>query len=105
MEYEKEHTKVVGRSIKAVCDSDLAKLVYDIGSKVKETSKIVMSQPFFASEDVTYMMEEVQKNGGKAGLSIVWNQLAVGHHHPAFDLNEKTITVAVEVYRKLILYI
>lgn len=101
----KEHTEVVGRSIKAVCDSDLAKLVYDIGSKVKQTSKIVMSQPFFASEDVTYMMEEVQKNGGKATYLLFGTELAAGHHHPAFDFNEKTITFAVEVYGNLLIHL
>ncbi len=101
----KEHTEVVGGSIIADCDSDLANLVYGIGSKVKQTSEIVISQPFLASEDVTYMMKEVQKNGGMATYLLFGTELAAGHHNCAFDFNEKTIAYAVEVYGNLLVHL
>jgi aminobenzoyl-glutamate utilization protein A len=101
----KEHTEVVGRSIIADCDSDLANLVYGIGSKVKQTSEIVISQPFLASEDVTYLMKEVQKNGGMATYLLFGTELAAGHHNCAFDFNEKTIAYAVEVYGNLLVHL
>lgn len=101
----KEHTEVVGRSITAVCDSDLANLVYRVGSKVKQTSEIIISQPFLASEDVTCMMQKVQKNGGMATYLLFGTELAAGHHNCAFDFNEKTIAFAVEVYGNLLAHL
>ncbi|WP_218923242.1 MULTISPECIES: amidohydrolase [unclassified Bacillus (in: firmicutes)] len=101
----KEQTEVVGRSISAVCDSDLANLVYGIGSKVKQTSEIVISQPFLASEDVTYMMKRVQANGGMATYLLFGTELAAGHHNCAFDFNEKTIPFAVEVYGNILIHL
>ncbi len=47
------------------------------------------------SEDVTYMMQHVQKQGGLASYMIFGTPLAAGHHHKRFDWDEGALAVAV----------
>ncbi|MFS0646091.1 hypothetical protein [Siminovitchia sp. 179-K 8D1 HS] len=49
------------------------------------------------SEDATYFMEEVQRNGGSATYCIIGTDLAAGHHNEKFDINEESLLPAVEI--------
>lgn len=49
------------------------------------------------SEDATYFMEEVQRNGGLATYCIFGTELAGGHHNEQFDINEQTLLPAAEI--------
>lgn len=54
------------------------------------------------SEDVTYMMQHVQKQGGRASYMIFGTPLAAGHHHKQFDWDEDALAVAVSALAHLI---
>jgi aminobenzoyl-glutamate utilization protein A len=47
------------------------------------------------SEDCTYFMERVQKNGGQAAYVMVGTELAAGHHDGFFDFNEEAMVPAI----------
>ncbi|MDF2532325.1 MAG: amidohydrolase [Clostridia bacterium] len=56
-----------------------------------------------ASEDVTYLFQEVEKNGGKALYLIFGTALSAPHHHPSFDFSEEVLEASVRSYSKILL--
>ncbi|UFJ39599.1 amidohydrolase [Brevibacillus humidisoli] len=98
----KERIELVGQSISAPCDPELITLVQDAANAVEGVAEVLESMPFRASEDAAYLMEAVQKRGGMATYLLFGTELAAGHHHYAFDFNEETLPLAVEVYANLL---
>ena len=54
------------------------------------------------SEDATYYMQRVQENGGQATYSIIGTELAAGHHHERFDINEDSLITGTELLYRAI---
>lgn len=52
-----------------------------------------------ASEDVTYMMNEVEKYNGKSLHFIFGADLKAGHHNDRFDFNEEAMYMAFDTLR------
>jgi aminobenzoyl-glutamate utilization protein A len=76
----------------AGCENDAA-LVERIQQVVKRQglfSEIVPAGNIGGSEDCTYFMERVQKNGGQAAFVMIGTKLAAGHHDSFFDFDEGT---------------
>ncbi len=63
---------------------------------------IIENYSFGASEDITDMLEEVEKNGGKAMYFIFPSKIAAPHHNPNFDFDEEALVVAHKVYVKML---
>ncbi len=61
--------------------------------------------PLKASEDASYMIDHVQKNGGLATYMVFPSLLPAGHHHPNFDIDEDAVRTAVSVYIDIINYL
>ncbi|MEW9677970.1 amidohydrolase [Lentibacillus sp. L22] len=95
---------VVGEGLSCKCSEDLA-IVLD--ECAKENASImeshVESNESAGSEDATFFMEEVQKNGGLATYCIFGTELAAGHHNERFDVNEETFLSAVEILYQSVL--
>jgi aminobenzoyl-glutamate utilization protein A len=60
--------------------------------------EIIEDFSFGASEDVTYMLEEVEKQGGKGMYLIFPSSIAAPHHNPYFDFNEESLIIGHDVY-------
>lgn len=97
--------KCVGKSISASSDDELVKLIKNVANNIKEYTIIREKDSFGASEDVCYMMNKVQANGGKASYIMFGSNLKAEHHSPMFDFNEKDMLCAVKLYSELILKI
>ena len=54
-------------------------------------TEIIGECDFGASEDFSYFMERVQKNGGYASYIMVGANLSAGHHDSYFDFDEKAL--------------
>lgn len=54
------------------------------------------------SEDVTYMMNEVERQGGKSVYFMFGTDLKAPHHNNKFDFDEEVLLMAHEVYIKTI---
>jgi len=81
----------------AGCDNDPA-LVGRIAEVIKRQglfSEIVPAGNIGGSEDCTYFMERVQKNGGQAAFVMVGTELAAGHHDCFFDFNEEALVPGI----------
>lgn len=60
--------------------------------------EIIEEFSFGASEDITYMLEEVEKQGGKGMYFIFPSSLAAPHHNPYFDFNEESLIIGHDAY-------
>ena len=49
------------------------------------------------SEDATFIMEQVQKNGGQASYMGIGSPTRGGHHNEKFDFDEDLMLVGVEI--------
>ena len=47
-------------------------------------------------------MQRVQENGGQATYSIIGTELAAGHHHERFDINEDSLITGTELLYRAI---
>jgi len=92
VELELEH---MGRSVSTAADHDFAKVV-ERACALSSSLKIVPHLEVGASEDVTYMIERVREQGGKATFMIFASPLPAGHHHPCFDYEEQALLAGLE---------
>lgn len=63
-----------------------------------EGCRITIGKSLGGSEDVTYMMNEVEKNGGKSIYFMFGTKLAAPHHSNKFDFGESVLKLAYDVY-------
>ena len=49
------------------------------------------------SEDATWYMQRVQERGGEATYCLIGSDLAAGHHHERFDINEASLFAATDL--------
>ena len=67
--------------------------------------KTVMNPRLNASEDICYMLNEVEAKGGKALHFIIGSDLAASHHNGRFDISEDSLELGFNMFTKLIDYI
>jgi len=95
-EYE---IKLMGAAESLTSDEDLCQRVADVcrdklGMKVSKNLTVKSG----GSEDVSYMMNHVQKNGGKAVFMRVRTEIAGVAHNRKYNFDEKYLTRAVKVF-------
>ncbi|MDY0236438.1 MAG: amidohydrolase [Gudongella sp.] len=54
------------------------------------------------SEDVAYMLQDVENTGGKTAYMIFGTNLSAPHHNNLFDFDENVLKLAYDAYTKLI---
>ncbi|MEG9295822.1 amidohydrolase [Mangrovibacillus sp. Mu-81] len=93
----------VGNTVEAACDHEWFEWLREVCKESSRITEVHESVPLKASEDVTYMINEVQRHGGKATFMIFGTPLKKGHHHEGFDFEEDVLTIAVDAFARLIL--
>lgn len=74
-----------------------------VSTHLKEDGfKIDIARSLGGSEDVTYMMNEVENNGGKALHFMFGTTLAAAHHNNKFDYEEETLEMAINALKKTV---
>ena len=95
-------TEIVGSAAGGEGDKELADIVkgalkgLGIVKEVKETYNMN------GSEDVTYMMERVQKQGGKAIFMILGTPISAPHHNSRFDFKEDVLLKASKIFSSIV---
>lgn len=90
--------ETAGEAVSCKCSDDLAKTLADIAMQHAFIHHVdVTSETNAGSEDATYFLETVQKRGGQATYCIFGTELAAGHHHECFDINEDALLPAAEI--------
>lgn len=75
----------------------LANFIYEKAKSLNIFTEIVGECDFGASEDFSYFMERVQKNGGYASYIMVGANLSAGHHDSHFDFDEKALGYSTKI--------
>ncbi|WP_411842851.1 amidohydrolase [Salinicoccus sp. HZC-1] len=87
--------EIVGEGISAKGSPELAVRLHDCAEKSGLISQ-VESNEAAGSEDATFFMDAVQKQGGFATYCILGTDLAAGHHNEKFDVNEDSLLPGVQ---------
>lgn len=89
--------RAMGSAQSASSDPELAKRVEDIALEMDGYS-IRLPERGGGSEDYTYMMERVQRNGGLAtNVGMGADLGAWGHHTAEFDIDERALKAAIDL--------
>ncbi|MWV63287.1 amidohydrolase [Halorubrum sp. JWXQ-INN 858] len=94
---------VVSESPRADSDPALVDHVASVARGVDGVTEVVPTADFGASEDATFLMERVQADGGLATYLIVGTDHPDSHHTPAFDVDERSLRIGVDVLTESIL--
>lgn len=90
--------ELVGEAISMESDPELINLVKEFAQKIEEIETIIDKRSLQGSEDASFLMDKVQKQGGKACYINFGTELAAGHHQDNFDFDEGVLARAVKVY-------
>ena len=94
-----EYNQVGGAMAYNYTDKDM---VGAISSLIGSKYKIVEGHKLGGSEDITYIMDEVERHGGKALHLIFGSDLTASHHNERFDFDEKTLEIGYEILKTII---
>ncbi|SNZ12565.1 aminobenzoyl-glutamate utilization protein A [Natronoarchaeum philippinense] len=96
--YDCESELHVGPSApSAESDQALVDAVAAVAPGVAGVEQVVERAPLGGSEDATYLMREVQENGGLAAYVGVGTDHPGGHHTATFDVDEESLQIGVDV--------
>lgn len=89
------HIETVGEVLSCPCTDVSAKVLQACARASSHTEKIILeSNSSSGSEDATYLMEALQKNGRETTYCILGTKLAVGHYNEEFEIQESTLLPA-----------
>ncbi|SEH47290.1 aminobenzoyl-glutamate utilization protein A [Halopenitus malekzadehii] len=89
--------RVISESPRIDSDPELRDLIGAVARGITSVDTVVPEREFGGSEDVTYLMERVQANGGLAAYLLVGTDHPTDHHTPTFDVDERSLDIGVEV--------
>lgn len=92
----------VGETEGMYCDEELIHSITDHCKRSPYVQEVFPFANISGSEDASFMMNEVQGNGGKATYMLFGTTLPYNHHHPSFDFEEDALTVAVDTYIQVV---
>ncbi|ELZ26069.1 amidohydrolase [Halogeometricum pallidum JCM 14848] len=86
-----------GKAPSARSDEELVSIVSAVARANGGVESVIETDALGGSEDATYLMQEVQDNGGLAAYVGVGTDHPGGHHTRTFDVDEESIGLGVEV--------
>ena len=95
-------TALYGKTTTFESDSSLVDIVVQAANSVEDVEIVVDREDLGASEDASYLINEVQKNGGKATYVGIGASNPYGHHTSRFDIDEDALPLGVNVLSETI---
>jgi aminobenzoyl-glutamate utilization protein A len=92
----------VGETEVVVCDEELIPKITEWCKTSEYVKEVLPSVTVSGSEDVSLMMNRVQKHGGQATYMLFGTKLDHPHHHPEFDFQEEVLLVAVDAFISIV---
>ncbi len=89
--------RMISESPRADSDPELREVVANAARETAGVDRIVESTALGVSEDVTYLIERVQKNGGLASYTLLGTDHPTNPYTPTFDIDESTLEIGVSV--------
>ncbi|QSW99625.1 amidohydrolase [Haloterrigena alkaliphila] len=87
--------RVISESPSVDSHPALRDLVGNVAWTVEGVERVVPTEEFGVSEDVTYLMERVQDAGGLASYVLIGTDHPTSHHTPTFDIDESSLEIGV----------
>jgi aminobenzoyl-glutamate utilization protein A len=91
-----------GRASVAHHDDDVRIAVTHAAASIPGVTRCLPEATMTASDDATELMAAVQQGGGRAGYVLVGASNPAPHHHPRFDIDERSLPIAVELFDRLV---
>jgi aminobenzoyl-glutamate utilization protein A len=86
-----------GEAPSAESDEALVELIHGVSQEMSGVDSPLRRDTLGGSEDATFLMQEVQNNGGLAAYVGVGTDHPGGHHTATFDVDEDSLPIAVDV--------
>ncbi|WP_224448861.1 amidohydrolase [Haloprofundus salilacus] len=90
-------TSLYGKTTTFENDAEMVDAVTAAAEKVDSVDEIKERKPFGGSEDASYLIREVQRNGGTASYVGIGASNPAGHHTAYFDIDEASLDIGVDV--------
>ena len=94
VEYE---TSLFGKTTTFDADEAIVETVADAARSVAGVETVIEREQIKVSEDVSYLIRRVQKEGGNATFVGIGADHPSGHHTPRFDIDEDALEIGVDV--------
>lgn len=94
VEYE---TTLYGKTTTFDADKELVTLVADAVRPIESVTAVKKREQMSVSEDASYLIRRVQKEGGEATYIGIGANTPSGHHTPCFDIDEEALEIGVDV--------
>lgn len=95
--------EIVGEAPGAKSSPGLIPLIRREAGKMSGIHSFVPNMDLGGSEDIVYMMNRVQEQGGQATYLLFGSPLADGHHQVRFDFDENVLLIGTEMLVRLAL--
>ncbi|WP_224268152.1 amidohydrolase [Haloprofundus salinisoli] len=90
-------TSLYGKTTTFENDAEMVEAVMEAAESVTAVDEIKERKPFGGSEDASYLIREVQRNGGTASYVGIGASNPAGHHTAYFDIEEESLDIGVDV--------
>ncbi|MFA9417701.1 amidohydrolase [Natrinema sp. HArc-T2] len=87
--------RVISESPRVDSHPALRDLVGNVAWEVDGVERVIPTEEFGVSEDVTYLMQRVQDNGGLTSYVLIGTDHPTSHHTPTFDIDESSLETGV----------
>ncbi|TBL79443.1 amidohydrolase [Paenibacillus thalictri] len=95
--------ELVGEAPGAESSEELIPLIRGAADQTSGVTSFVPHMELGGSEDVVYMINRVQQQGGKASYLLFGSPLTDGHHGVSFDFDENVLAIGAELLARLVL--
>lgn len=102
--YECEFSyKIMGHSIDCPCDQEMIDLATECLREIDSSMSMAPALDMKGGgEDVTFMMREVQRQGGKATFMMLGADVPVPHHNCRFNIDERVLLTSAKLYCSMV---
>ncbi|GIP38700.1 peptidase M20 [Paenibacillus sp. J31TS4] len=95
--------EIVGEAPGAQSSPELIPLIRQAAEHMGNVDAIVPSRDLGGSEDVVYMINRVQEQGGQASYLLFGTPIDDGHHQECFDFDEEVLLIGTELLARIVL--
>ncbi|KAB1187492.1 MULTISPECIES: amidohydrolase [Haloferax] len=95
-------TSLYGKTTTFSADDEMVDTVADVATSLDTVSEVVPRMDIGGSEDASYLIQQVQENGGNATYVGIGASNEFGHHTARFDIDEDALAIGVDVVSQTI---
>src|SRR5699024_9723108 len=91
----------IGSAITLSCDQELVNVVKEEAKYIDTFQSIKNYNKGGGSEDASFLIDRVQKKGGKGTYMMIGTTITAPHHNSSFDIDEKIIVPTIALLERV----